>query len=213
MTNEDDDNRIQGTHDKYTDAYINILNAYKNQISNSVTKKNELKERFFEVIKQIMVWLTWIFAGTLVLSLIIFGLMIWNNYNSVAIITGAITTILSSFTTMILSIFKLPKIIANYLFNKKEDKLMSEIIQNIQKYEIDAVKYELDNLKYEFVELEKVKLEKLKELNSEVTNDSSDLDNNSDAALTDSTYDIPPQDADIQPDETQIENVNEEYSI
>jgi len=198
MANENDDDKIQGTHDKYTNAYVNILNAYQDQISSSVIKKNELKERFFTTIKKMMIWLTWIFACTLGLSLILFGIMIFNNYNSVPIITGAITTILSSFTTMILSIFKLPEIIANYLFNKKEDKLMSEIIQNIQKYEIDAVKYELDNLKFE---LEKVKLEKLKELNSEISNDSNNLDDHLDNDLTDSTYDMPHPNADIQLDE------------
>lgn len=115
--------------------------------------------------------------------------MIYKNYSSAAIITGAITTIFSSFTTMVLSIFKLPKIIADYLFNKEEDKLMSEIIQNIQKYEIDAVKYELESIK---LKLEKIKLEKIKEMNSEASNASNDA-NNSDGDLTIFTYNTPSQ--------------------
>lgn len=49
---------------------------------------------------------------------------------------------LSSFATMLVSIFKLPQIIADYLFNKDEDNQMIEIIKNIQQYEIDAVKLE-----------------------------------------------------------------------
>lgn len=181
MTN-DNDNKIQDTHDKYTDAYVDILNTYKNQISSSVTKKNELKEHFFNTIKKIMYWLTWIFAGALGLSLILFVIMVLNNYNSASIITGAITTVISSFVTMTISIFKLPKIIANYLFNKKEDNLMNEIIRNIQQYEIDAVKYEL----------ERVKLERIKELNSEVSNISNNQ-NDSDDDLTVSIYDTPSQ--------------------
>lgn len=185
----DNDNTIQGTHDKYTEAYINILNTYKEQISSSVTKKNELKERFFKTIKIIMYWLAGIFACTLCFSLLLFGIMIYKNYSSAAIITGAITTIFSSFTTMVLSIFKLPKIIADYLFNKEEDKLMSEIIQNIQKYEIDAVKYELESIK---LKLEKIKLEKIKEMNSEASNASNDA-NNSDGDLTIFTYNTPSQ--------------------
>lgn len=65
--------------------------------------------------------------------------MIIFNSNSIATIAGAITAMISSFITMLLAIMKLPKIIARYLFNKKEDKLMAEIIKNIQKYEIKAV--------------------------------------------------------------------------
>lgn len=193
-TNDNGDNNHQGTHDKYTDAYVSILDAYKDQISKSVTKKNELKESFLNTIKQIMNWLTWIFAGALIVSLILFTVMAWKNYNSSSVIAGAVTTIFSSFITMIISIFKLPEIIANYLFNKEEDQLMSNIIQNIQKYEIDAVKYEIDNLKYE---IEKVKVEKLKELTLETSNDINVLNNyHFDNALTDFAYNIPPQNPD-----------------
>ena len=49
---------------------------------------------------------------------------------------------LSSFTTMLVSIFKLPQIIGDYLFNKDEDNQMIEIIKNIQQYEIDVDKQE-----------------------------------------------------------------------
>lgn len=182
MQAEDDDNRIKGTHDKYTDAYVNILNAYKDQISSSVEKRNSLKDQFFKAIKFIMILLTWIFAGTLGISLIVFGIMIWKNYKSVGVITGAITTIISSFSTMILSIFKLPKIIADYLFNKEEDKLMSEIIQKIQQYEIDAVQHDFEKIKYE----------KAKELNSAASNT-----NSSDADLINNSYNpVPDQDTD-----------------
>ena len=48
---------------------------------------------------------------------------------------------------MIVSILKLPKIIAEYLFNKKEDKQMNQIIKNIQSYEIGAVQLENTALK------------------------------------------------------------------
>lgn len=193
-------NHHQDTHDKYTDAYVNILNAYKEQISKSVIKKNELKENFLNTIRQIMNWLTWIFAGALVISLVLFVIMAWKNSSSASVIAGAITTIFSSFITMIISIFQLPRIIANYLFNKEEDKLMSDIIQNIQKYEIDAVKHDLENLRYE---LERVKLEKLKELNPETSNNINVINSDSDNALTDFTYNIP----------VQNQNANIEYNI
>ena len=126
MTNET--NKVQHTHKEYTEAYVNILNVYKDQINSSVSKKNILKGNFFKTIKIIMYILTGLFVVSIIFSLILFGIMIIFNYQSAEIIAGAITTIISTFVTMTISIFKLPKIIANYLFNKKEDKLMNSII-------------------------------------------------------------------------------------
>lgn len=186
----DTDDKMQDTHNKYTDAYVNILDAYKEQISQSVIKKNELKKSFLNTITQIMNWLTWVFAGALFISLVLFAIMALIKSTSASIIAGAITTIFSSFITMIISIFKLPEIIANYLFNKEEDKLMNDIIQNIQTYEIRAVEHDLERLRYD---AERIKLEKLKELNSESSNDASVIINYSDDSLTDFTYNIPPQ--------------------
>lgn len=129
-------------HGKYTDAYVGILNTYRTQIEKSITKKNELKDKFFKVIRFVMIVLIVLFVISIIGSFFIFWTMIKLEYQSVAVITGAITAMMSSFATMILSIFKLPKIIGDYLFNKEEDQLMNEIIKNIQTYEIDAVRLE-----------------------------------------------------------------------
>ena len=180
----DNNNKVQDTHGKYTDAYIDILKTYEKQILDSVSKKNNLKEEFFITIKHIMYGLCFVFAGTLLLSIILFTIMIIKDYNSVAVITGSITTIISSFATMIVSLFKLPKIIADYLFNKKEDRLMNQIIKNIQQYEINAVKYDLENLK----------IERFKQLNAEVT-DIPDSD------FSNLIYNTPPQNVEIRSNE------------
>lgn len=175
------DNLIQETHDKYTDAYIKILETYRSQINLSVTKKNALKDRFFIFITIIMYALTILFIATIIGSFILFKQMIENNYESVSVITGSVSAIISSFATMVLSIFKLPEIIADYLFNKKEDKLMSDIIKNIQTYELSAVEHDI----------EKAKLERIKQLNQEtviVSEESSDTD------LIASSYDSSPSD-------------------
>ena len=180
----DNNNKVQDTHGKYTDAYIDILKTYEKQILDSVSKKNNLKEEFFITIKHIMYGLCFVFAGTLLLSIILFTIMIIKDYNSVAVITGAITTIISSFATMIVSLFKLPKIIADYLFNKKEDRLMNQIIKNIRQYELNAVKYDLENLK----------IERFKQLNAEVT-DIPDSD------FSNLIYNTPPQNVEIRSNE------------
>lgn len=132
----------KSTHDQYTEAYVGILNAYKEQLSQSVDKKNELKQHFFDCIKKIMTAMVWTFAIVVIMSMIVMGLMAIFNTSSTQILTGAILSIISSFVTMILGIYKLPQIIADYLFNKQEDEQMKEIILNIQQYELDADKTE-----------------------------------------------------------------------
>lgn len=129
-------------HGKYTKSYIDILNTYKNQIENSVEKKNDLKTKFFDLIQGIMIALIVLFIVSIIISFVVFVVMIVKGYKSTAVITGAITTMLSTFATMMVSIFKLPKIIADYLFNKEEDNQMIQIIKNIQTYELEAVKLE-----------------------------------------------------------------------
>ena len=139
---DENGNQEIDAHGKYTDAYVGILNTYKIQIEKSITKKNELKDKFFNVIRFVMIVLICLFVLSVIGSFGVFWYMISQKYQSVAVITGAITAMISSFATMILSIFKLPQIIADYLFNKEEDQLMKEIIKTIQAYEIDAGKLE-----------------------------------------------------------------------
>lgn len=134
-------------HGQYTAAYIKILNAYQKQINDSVQRKNELKSKFFGLIRLIMIILMGLFIVSIFAAFTLMGLMIYKNYQSVAVITGAVTTVLSTFVTMLISIFKLPQIIADYLFNKEEDQMMNEIIKNIQRYELDAVRIEKENKK------------------------------------------------------------------
>lgn len=142
MDENHDQNNKKSTHDQYTEAYVGILNAYKDQLSSSVTKKNELKQNFFDSIKTLMYIMAVTFGIVVILSLVVMALMARFNNSSVEILTGAIVSIISSFVTMVLGIYKLPQIIADYLFNKEEDKQMKEIIVNIQKYELDADKTE-----------------------------------------------------------------------
>ena len=133
---------IKSPHGQYKEAYVGILNAYQEQLKQSVVKKNELKDNFFKCIKNIMYFMVVTFGIVVIFSLIIMGLMIIFESISTEIVSGTLLSIISSFVTMILAIYKLPQIIADYLFNKEEDKQMTDIIINIQKYELDADKTE-----------------------------------------------------------------------
>lgn len=130
------------THLEYTKSYLKILDTYQNKLKKSYSIKNKLKKSFFNMIRCIMSILIILFIISIIVSFYLFYKIITlnpnpdSNFNSV--IAGAITAIISSFSTMIASIIILPKIIADYLYDKEEDKLMHEIMKDIQKYELKA---------------------------------------------------------------------------
>lgn len=136
------DELSKSTHDRYTKIYIEILESYKKYIDNFVASKINLKNNFFITIQAIMMIMTASFVIILVLSIVIIAIMTYLNKNSAQIITNSIVAIISSFVTMVLSLLKLPQIIADYLYNKDEDEQMNKIIGNIQTYELNAVKEE-----------------------------------------------------------------------
>lgn len=140
MSQNTDENK--NTHAQYTEAYVKLLSTYSEHFKQASERKNDLKDKFFNFIKCIMNWLVWIFAGVIALTLILLMIIASTDSASVEIITGAIVSVISSFVTMVLAIFKLPKIIADYLFNKQEDEMMKSIIENIQKYELQATNVE-----------------------------------------------------------------------
>lgn len=144
MTRDTNENHtyVQEHHIKYTDSYVNLLDAYKTQIEKSSEKKNELKQKFFDKICFIMYAMIFLFIGTLLITFAISVYMVYTKSISLSIISGAITAIVSSFVTVLTAILKLPQIIANYLFNKDEGNQMVEIIKSIQQYELGIAKTE-----------------------------------------------------------------------
>lgn len=135
------------SHDRYTQAYIGILDVYRDYIEKSVKNKSRLKVCFFLLVCIIMIVMIYLFYYSMQHSFILFSYMAEKQSQSASVVTGAVTALVSSFVTMTTSILVLPKIVARYLFNKKEDKSMMKIIGNIQKYEIKAV--ELERVKSE----------------------------------------------------------------
>lgn len=129
------------THEKYTDVYVDFLTQYKIQLSSSMKTKNILKCCFFGVIVFVMIAV-----------IVAFLIVVWRAFDllkensSIETATASAVSIVSSFVTVIVSILKLPKIVALYLFNKEEDNLMKDVISNIQNYEINAIELELKKL-------------------------------------------------------------------
>lgn len=97
--------------------------------------------------KRIFFWIIIVILCILVLLFFVsvcagFVVIILLGEDSVETIAGIITTVVSSFSAVLVALSKLPKIIAEYLFNKGEESSMVKIIEQIQQY--DAAMYALE---------------------------------------------------------------------
>lgn len=139
---------------KHTRKYTKLLKNYISHTKSANKIKNDYKIIFFWIIIAIMNALTLAFLISLcsVLFIIIY-LSISKKPIPMESIIGLMTTVVSSFVTMLVSLFKLPKIIAKYLFNPEEDKNMATVIGHIQTYDIGM--YKIDK------ELEKESMKKI----------------------------------------------------
>lgn len=106
--------------------YTKLLKGYIGNSKGNLKKKNIFKDVFF-----------WISISTLILSFalfvaisIAFVVKDWCELNMSAV-SGLITSLVGMLSLYII----IPKIIAKYLFNIKEDKNMAKIVKSIQKYD------------------------------------------------------------------------------
>lgn len=144
----DTDNHSISTSEEYkkhTEKYTKLLKNYIKHTKNSNKIKNDYKKIFFWIIIAIMATLAIAFVVLLCNALgIIKDLSIEEKPIPTESIIGLVTAIISSFITMLVSLFKLPEIIAKYLFNPKEDENMAKIIGHIQTYDIGMYTIEKD---------------------------------------------------------------------
>ena len=82
MEEKQADNLVESTHSQYTRAYVQILKTYNDQLYESIKNKNNLKIKFFKIIRLIMGIMAIGFIGILVLSLGTMILMIIQNISS-----------------------------------------------------------------------------------------------------------------------------------
>lgn len=112
--------------DQHETAYTKILDAYAENIAETLKKKRCYKTRIF--------WLSYILlSGVAILLVVLLCVLIWKKpLTGVAEWCSVVIPALVSFLTVF---FIIPKIITEYLFNAEEEKYMSEIINNIQNYD------------------------------------------------------------------------------
>lgn len=121
---------------QHTKKYTDLLDVFVNSSRSSNRLKHWLKLFFFIIIVLIMISLILLFAYSVDRTFKIIKDLDIDNNKSVESIVGSVVSIIPSFATMLVSLIRLPKIIAEYLFNPKEDENMTKIIGQIQNYDL-----------------------------------------------------------------------------
>lgn len=107
-------------------AYTLLLNRFVNTYSNNQIKKHQKKWEFYRLIVIMFIAL---------IVLVLFGVyIICSNfrYDKITLLTTFVTAFAGLFTTLI----TLPNTIAKYLFNPKEDEVISKVVIEMQKQDV-----------------------------------------------------------------------------
>lgn len=139
-------NNKKNTDEDRSDEYTVLLNNYIHNMKRNAWAKFILKIIFFIIVMCVLGLLSYTFYYTIKYTINSIQEMIKSNYASIDIIATIITPLISSFGTIMVSLLKLPEIIAHYLFNPEEDESAVTIVGNIQKYDISmyAMKHNSD---------------------------------------------------------------------
>lgn len=104
------------------EQFLTYLKNFNDIVCRQENLKNELKEKFF--------YLVMIFMALIILFPFFLVIMFRSRVTDVALITLSISSLAETLSAIII----LPKIIAKYLFNKKEEENKIQIISNMQLY-------------------------------------------------------------------------------
>lgn len=111
----------------HSDRYTILLGNYVHNSYYTLRQKRRFKECFF-----------WVTITSLALAFALFFtitiIILVNNTSSEVNITE-MSALLSSFISLLSLYIIIPKIIAQYLFNIKEDENMTDVIKSIQQYD------------------------------------------------------------------------------
>lgn len=123
---------------EHSKKYSDLIGTYVDNVEQNATLKRKLKERFFLVTMSILIALTAIFI--LAIGALCIGVIV--NKVTGKFIVSIITIIAPVLSSLLVALLKIPKIIAKYLFNKKEDKSMNKLIRDIQLYDKNMIEFE-----------------------------------------------------------------------
>lgn len=119
---------------KHTKKYTEILGNYVTYTKSSNDMKARYKKIFFWAIMGILFALAAVFLYSVHSAFEVMKALPDTKDNiPMENIIGAAAAVISSSVTVLAGVLKLPKIIAEYLFNPEEDKGMAQVIGQIQK--------------------------------------------------------------------------------
>lgn len=127
--------------DSRSKKYTKLLKKYVKNTEESLALKLTLKKVFFYGISSILVVLIILFVVIVIVSALNYDKL--SSKNNVALILPLV----SSLSTTLVAICKLPEIIAHYLFNPEEEKSIIEIIGEMQEYDIQKGKQDEVNIR------------------------------------------------------------------
>lgn len=121
---------------KHSKKYSQLLDIYVDS-----TQKNIKIKKWFKILFFIVTMCSLIFIVMIFYRAILFAFNTIDKYNSLNGITletilSIVTVIVPAISSLIVAFIKIPEIIAQYLFNTKEDENMNSIIRNIQNYDM-----------------------------------------------------------------------------
>ena len=132
--NEENNQPRENEENSRSKEYTRLLKRYVKNTKKSLKLKLILKRNFFIGISSIFVILIISFVVVVIVSALNYGKL--SSKNNVALILPLV----SSLSTTLVAICKLPEIIAHYLFNPEEERSIIDIIGKMQEYDIQMVK-------------------------------------------------------------------------
>ena len=140
MIYEKDNGRYEKQLEIRSVLYSSIIKEYSLNLQKDLKSKRVLKIIFFSAIVAILIAITAMFIGALFKS---FSLIKTTQNKDNEFVLSLLLQAASTIAAVLASILVLPKIIANYLFDPKEENATISIIEKIQNY--DSTMYPMMN--------------------------------------------------------------------
>ena len=133
---------------KHSKNYSKLLDIYVDSVKKNIVMKNCFKILFFIITMGSLVAVVCFFYESLQYVFKCFDK--FKNLNEISIegVLGILTVVIPAISSLIVAFIKIPEIIAQYLFNVKEDSYMNSVIKNIQDYDkaMFAMEHKIDEL-------------------------------------------------------------------
>lgn len=120
---------------RHSKSYSELLSIYVKTTKRNGYIKDILKVLFFLTTMTALMVIVYIFYKTVMYAFCFFENVSDINQISLEAILSIATVILPAISSLIVAFVQIPKIIAKYLFNIKEDIYMNSIIKNIQDHD------------------------------------------------------------------------------